>query len=98
MGRITKDSMRIRIHKTMSHLRAYYRQALKDDLLQEAFDKTWKTWDNETGAMTYARVVSTYDLLNLTSVLSNRRELERLKHRIEALEIPEPDTNNQHKT
>jgi hypothetical protein len=90
--------MRIRIHKTMSHLRAYYRQALKDDLLQEAFDKTWKTWDNETGAMTYARVVSTYDLLNLTSVLSNRRELELLKHRIEALEIPEPNTNTQHKT
>ena len=82
----------------MRHLRAYYRQALKDDLLQEAFDKTWKTWDNETGAMTYARVVSTYDLLNLTSVLSNRRELELLNHRIEALEISEPDTNTHQKT
>ena len=82
----------------MRHLRAYYRQALKDDLLQEAFDKTWKTWDNETGAMTYARVVSTYDLLNLTSVLSNRRELDLLNHRIEALEISEPDTNTHQKT
>ncbi len=89
MGRITKDSMRTRIQKTMKHLRAYYRQALKDDLLQEAFDKTWKDWDNEQGAMIYAEVVSTYDLLNLTSVLSNRREVERLKHRLEALEKPE---------
>ena len=70
----------------MTHLRAYYRQALKDDHLQEAFDKLWKTWDNEQGAMIYAQVVSTYDLLNLTSVLSNRRELELLKQRIEALE------------
>lgn len=70
----------------MTHLRSNYRQALKDDLLQEAFDKLWKTWDNEQGAMIYAQVVSTYDLLNLTSVLSNRRELELLKQRIEALE------------
>ena len=86
MGRITKDSMRTRIQKNMKHLKAYYRQALKDDHLQEAFDKTWKDWDNEQGAMIYAQVVSTYDLLNLTSVLSNRRELELLKQRIKALE------------
>jgi len=86
LGRITKDSMRTRIQKTMNNLRSNYRQALKDDLLQEAFDKLWKTWDNEQGAMIYAQVVSTYDLLNLTSVLSNRRELELLKHRIEVLE------------
>lgn len=78
--------MRTRIQNTMTHLRSNYRQALKDDLLQEAFDKLWKTWDNEQGAMIYAQVVSTYDLLNLTSVLSNRRELELLKQRIEALE------------
>ena len=48
----------------MNNLRSNYRQALKDDLLQEAFDKTWKDWDNEQGAMIYAQVVSTYDLLN----------------------------------
>ena len=78
--------MRTRIQKTMNNLRSNYRQALKDDLLQEAFDKTWKDWDNEQGAMIYAQVVSTYDLLNLTSVLSNLRELELLKQRIEALE------------
>ena len=89
MGRITKDSMRTRIQKTMNNLRSNYRQALKDDLLQEAFDKTWKDWDNEQGAMIYAQVVSTYDLLNLTSVLSNRRELELLKQRIKALEKQE---------
>ena len=78
--------MRTRIQKNMKHLRAKYRQALKDDLLQEAFDKLWKDWDNEQGAMIYAGVVSTYDLLNLTSVISNRRELGILKRRVEELE------------
>ncbi len=90
MGRITKDSTRTRIQKNMKHLKAYYRQALKDDQLQEAFDEVWKDWDNEQAAMIYAGVLSMYDLLNLTGVLSNRRELENLKKRIGELEKRKP--------
>jgi len=60
--------------------------ALKDNELQDAFDAVWRDWDNEQAAMVYAQVVSAYDLLNLTGVLGNRREITRLKERIEALE------------
>lgn len=60
--------------------------ALKDNDLQDAFDDVWRDWDNEQAAMVYAQVVSAYDLLNLTGVLANRREITRLKERIEALE------------
>jgi len=60
--------------------------ALKDNELQDAFDAVWRDWDNEQAAMVYAQIVSAYDLLNLTGVLGNRREITRLKERIEALE------------
>lgn len=60
--------------------------ALKDNDLQDAFDEVWCDWNNEQAALVYAQVVSAYDLLNLTGVLANRRELTELKERIEALE------------
>ena len=86
MGRITKDSMRGRIQNTMTHLRTGYREALKDDDLQEAFDRLWETWNLEQGAMVYAQVVSSMDLLNLTGAIANRREIEGLRRRLEDLE------------
>jgi len=78
--------MRNRIQNNMRNLRDYYRMALKDDAMQGSFDEVWKDWDLEQGAMIYAQVVSAYDLLNLTGVLANRREIEFLRQRIEALE------------
>jgi len=78
--------MRTRIQGNMSHLRNCYRMALKDNDLQDAFDAVWRDWDSEQAAMVYAQVVSAYDLLNLTGVLANRREIIRLRDRIEALE------------
>jgi hypothetical protein len=86
LGRITKDSMRGRIQNTMTHLRSGYREALKDDDLQEAFDRVWETWNLEQGAMIYAQVVSSMDLLNLTGALANRREIDELRRRLEELE------------
>ena len=86
LGRITKDSMRGRIQNTMTHLRTGYREALKDDDLQEAFDSLWETWNLEQGAMVYAQVVSSMDLLNLTGAIANRREIEELRRRLEDLE------------
>ena len=78
--------MRERIQSKMSHLEKYYRSALKDNELQEAFDAVWSDWANEQGAMIYAQVISVYDLLNLTGVISNRREIMRLSERLKALE------------
>lgn len=86
LGRITKDSMRGRIQEKMRHLRSKYREALKDDAMQEAFDTIWGDWNNEQAAMIYAGEVSALDLLNLTGVLSNRRDLENLRRRVETLE------------
>jgi hypothetical protein len=86
LGRITKDSMRGRIQDSMRHLRRGFREALKDDLMQTAFDGIWDDWNQEQGAMIYAQVVSAMDLLNLTGVLANRRELIDLREKIEALE------------
>jgi hypothetical protein len=86
LGRITKDSMRGRIQNAMTHLRTGYREALKDDDLQAAFDLVWETWNLEQGAMIYAQVVSSMDLLNLTGAVSNRREIEELRRRVDELE------------
>ena len=86
LGRITKDSMRGRLQDNMTHLKKGYRDALKDDKMQEAFDKVWEAWNHEQGAMIYAQVVSSLDLLNLTGVLSNRREILELRKRLAELE------------
>lgn len=86
LGRITKDSMRGRIQEQMRHLRGGYRDALKNDAMQTAFDGVWEDWNLEQGAMIYAQVVSALDLLNLTGVLANRREINVLRSRVEALE------------
>ncbi len=86
LGRITKDSMRGRLQEEMRHLRRGYRDALKDNTMQTAFDEVWGDWNMEQGAMIYAQVVSALDLLNLTGVLANRREIEKLRARLEALE------------
>jgi RecA/RadA recombinase len=86
LGRITKDSMRGRLQEQMRHLRSGYRDALKDNDMQTAFDTVWTDWNHEQGAMIYAQVVSALDLLNLTGVLANRREIEKLRDRLEALE------------
>ncbi|MBD3172942.1 hypothetical protein GF326_10760 [Candidatus Bathyarchaeota archaeon] len=82
MGRIIKDSKRTRIHNQMKELRRYYRAALKDNDLQDAFDEVWRDWDSETGAMVYSQVISPMDLLCLTGIISNRKEIMRLKERL----------------
>jgi len=91
LGRITRDSMRSRLQDQMRHLRGGYRDALKENLMQTAFDSVWVDWNTEQGAMIYAQVVSALDLLNLTGVLANRRELIDLKQRVEALEKQDAD-------
>ena len=66
----------------MKHLKKRFRVALKAYELQKAFDDLWLTWSSETAAMIYAEVLSTLDLLLLTSVVDNRREIMKLKDSI----------------
>ena len=73
-----KGSMRTRRQGTMAQLKARYREALKDEALQAAFDELWPVWSSEMGAMIYSEVLSTLDLL-LTAAADNRREIEEIK-------------------
>ena len=82
MGRVTKGSMRTRIQDNIKNLRKRYREALKDDALQRAFDELWPTWANEQAAMIYAEVLSALDLLLLTAVTDNRREIMKIRNEI----------------
>ena len=79
MGRVTRDSMRGRLQDSMVKLRKRYRGALKDDEMQMAFDELWPAWSTEQGAMIYAEVLSSLDLLLLTAAVDNRREIEALR-------------------
>jgi len=83
MGRITTGSMRTRIQDNMKMLRNTFRAALKENELQEAFDQFWPTWSTEMAAMIYAEVLSALDLLLLTSVVDNRREIMKLRKVLE---------------
>jgi hypothetical protein len=71
--------MRGRLQDAMVHLRKKYRAALKDDEMQRAFDELWPAWSTEQGAMIYAEVLSSLDLLLLTAAVDNRREIEALR-------------------
>ena len=77
-----KGSMRTRLQDTMAQLKAKYREALKDEAMQAAFDELWETWSSEMGAMIYSEVLSTLDLLLLTATADNRREIMEIKRRL----------------
>jgi len=85
MGRVQAQSMRNRIQDQMKHLKERYRTALKENELQDAFDELWSTWSSEMAAMIYAEVLSVLDLLLLTYVLDNRREIRKLKEEMEQI-------------
>ncbi len=81
LGRITSESMRTLLQEQMIRLRERYRAALKDEGRRAAFDALWPAWADEQGAMINSDVVSGLDLLLLTAVVDNRREIEELKRR-----------------
>ncbi len=79
LGRVTKESMRRRLQGLIVQLRGRYRAALKDDSMQRAFDRLWAAWSSEQGAMIHSEVLSALDLLLLTAVVDNRKEIEELR-------------------
>ena len=78
MGRLTSGSKRTRIQDYMKKMRDQFRATLKDDDLQEAFDELWPTWSSEMAAMIYADILQVMDLILLTSIVDNRREILKL--------------------
>ena len=79
MGRITRDSMRVRLNDAMAKLKRKYRSALKEDEMQRAFDEFWPSWAGEQAAMIYSEVLSALDLLLLTAAVDNRRQIGELR-------------------
>jgi len=82
LGRIIMDSQRVMLQRLMVKLRDMYRAALKDTDRFNAFMELFRAWDNEAAAMIYQAGDEVYhpiDLLNLTAVVDNRREIERLR-------------------
>ena len=75
--------MRTRLQDKMMMLRKTFREALKENELQEAFDELWPTWANEMAAMIFTEVLSTLDLLILTATVDNRREIMKLKQTLD---------------
>jgi len=71
--------MRTRLQDKMMMLRKTFREALKEDELQEAFDELWPTWANEMAAMIFTEVLSALDLLVLTATVDNRREIMKIQ-------------------
>jgi hypothetical protein len=50
VGRIQRGSVRTHLQDKMMMLHKTFREALKEDELQEAFDELWPTWANEMAA------------------------------------------------
>lgn len=63
----------------MMMLRKTFREALKENELQDAFDELWPTWANEMAAMIFTEVLSALDLLVLTATVDNRREIINIR-------------------
>jgi len=75
--------MRTRLQDKMMMLRKTFREALKEDELQEAFDKLWPIWANEMAAMIFTEVLSALDLLVLTATVDNRREIMKIQQALD---------------
>jgi hypothetical protein len=89
LGRIIRDSQRVTLQRLMVKLRDKYRAALKDTDRFNAFMELFRAWDNEAAAMIYQAGDEVYhpiDLLNLTAVVDNRREIERLRAMLEEMQ------------
>jgi hypothetical protein len=66
----------------MENLKKNYRETLKDEERQKAFDKLWEAWASEEGAMVNSSIPTALDVLLLTAVVDNRKALEELRREI----------------
>jgi hypothetical protein len=73
----------------MRGLTTHYKMALKNQASHRAFDELLHVWDEETAAAVYQMgsdgVYGALDLLNLQSVVDNRREILTLRSEYQEL-------------
>jgi len=83
LGRVTVP-FRTLLKEEMDNLKRTYREVLIDARRREAFDSLVQAWSSEQGAMSYVRV-PTLDAMLLTAVVDNRRLVEDLVGKVEAI-------------
>jgi len=83
LGRVTIP-FRTLLKEEMDNLKRTYREVLIDAARREAFDSLIQAWSSEQGAMSYVRV-PTLDAMLLTAVVDNRRLIEDLVDKFEAI-------------
>ena len=90
MGRITQ-SFRMLFQRELAELKRY-KEALMDAGRRDAFDSLVRAWSSEMGAMTYTRIPTTLDVMLLTAIIDNRKEILKLTESLEKFNSELEDT------
>jgi len=85
MGRITTP-FNIVLRKEINRLKENYQKALKEPSRREAFNSLLQVWSSERGAMNNAEVPTALDVMLLTVAVDNRRLIQGLLSRMDALQ------------
>ncbi|MFQ5998352.1 MAG: hypothetical protein ACE5KO_03515 [Candidatus Bathyarchaeia archaeon] len=78
LGRITIP-FRTRWEDQVGDLKRTFREALMDQHRQHAFDDLSKLWSSELGAMSQCNIPTVLDIMLLTAVVDNRKQLLDVK-------------------
>ena len=84
LGRVT-ESFRIMFQEEVESLKKTYCQALMDSKHREAFDMLGKAWTQEVGAMSYSKVPTVLDIMLLTAIIDNRKNIGGLLEEVQGL-------------
>jgi len=85
MGRITTP-FNIVLREEINRLKENYQKALKEPSRREALNSLLQVWSSERGAMNNAEVPTALDVMLLTAVVDNRRLIQDLFSRMDALQ------------
>ena len=86
MGRVTFP-FRSLLKNEVGRLRRTYRDALLDLKRREAFDSLVRAWSSELGAMSNASVPTVLEVMLLTAVVDNRKNIEELIDKVEEISL-----------
>jgi len=85
LGRITTP-FNIVLRKEINRLKENYQKALKEPSRREAFNSLLQVWSSERAAMNNAEVPTALDVMLLTAVVDNRRLIQDLFSRMDAIQ------------
>lgn len=86
MGRLTPSFRRLLLAE-IERLYTRFRPALRNPLLQEAFDALIRIWSGESAGMMVSNLPIPLEAMNLVANVHIRTEVERLSRRYIELEV-----------